>query len=84
MPKQVKIFKENTTEKTINNFLKKTNGSIVNYSPIIVEWELVDEIILPSITCKGVSVETTFSADNNRYDTPMDSITVRYLSLIHI
>jgi hypothetical protein len=80
--KQIKIFKENSSEKTINNFLKKTNGNIVNYSPIIVEWELIDEIILPSVTCKGVSVQTIFSADNNRYDESMDSITVRYNSVL--
>jgi hypothetical protein len=82
MPKQIKVFKENTTDKTINNFLKKTNGKIVNYSPIIVEWELIDEIIVPSITCKGVSVETTFSADNTKYDESMNSITVRYNSVL--
>jgi|TARA_R110000782_G_scaffold144871_1_gene237668 hypothetical protein len=80
--KQIKIFKENVTEKTINSFLKKTNGDIVNYNPIIIEWEIIDEIILPSITCKGVSTETTFSADNMGYDTPMDSITVRYNSVL--
>lgn len=58
MIKQIKIFEEYNQRK-INAFLKKNGGNIVNYNPIVIEYDLIEDtsyIKIPNVTYSGVGV----------------------------
>lgn len=61
---QIKIFKNNTSDKTVNKFLLKNGGKIVDYNPIIVEYEIDDNIELPSVTLSGIPSTIQMSREN--------------------
>lgn len=71
---QIKTFKSGVSEKLVNKFLVKHGGKIVSYSPIIVEYDVIDEVELPSITLSGLpstiemrreNCDTEYSVDIN-------------------
>lgn len=65
--KQIKVFKT-INQSNINKFLKETNGAIVSYNPIIIEYELNDKKVLPTVTHKGYGFLIEVKSDISLYD----------------
>lgn len=65
--KKIKIFKE-LNEKSINSFIEKTNGVIVNYNPIVVEYFDGEVMSNPSVSMSGFPVEIEIYRTNSDID----------------
>ncbi len=65
MTTQIKTFKEGTLDNTINEFLQEHGGVIKNYSPVVIEYELKEEIPLFEYTLNKLTFGSKYIGYSN-------------------